>query len=52
MTKKNYDKSSAAIVGSICEAMESYDLPEAQINTIKKILWSELDKNFGRHISE
>lgn len=52
MNSKQFQKSADTVVGSIMETLESYNLPEAQINTVKRIAWAELDKQFGRFINE
>ncbi len=52
MTDKQFQKSGDSVVGAILETLESYDLPEAKVNTVKRIAWSELDRNFGRYIDE
>ena len=52
MTQKQFQKSADIVVGSLLETLESYDLPEAQVNTVKRIAWAEIDKQFGRFIDE
>jgi len=52
MTKAQFQKAGDTVIGSMAETLESYNLPEPQINTIKRIVWSELDKQFGRFINE
>lgn len=52
MNRKNYQKSADTVVGTLLETLNSYNLPEAQINTLKRIVWAELDKQFGRFVHE
>lgn len=52
MTEKQFQKSANTVVGTILETLESYNLPESQINTVKRIAWSEIDKQFGRFADE
>lgn len=52
MNKKQFQKAADTLVGTVLETLESYNLPEAQINTVKRIAWAEVDKQFGRFIDE
>lgn len=52
MTAKEYQKQADTLIGTIIETLESYDLPEPKVNTIKRIAWMAVDKAFGRFIDE
>ena len=52
MTQKQFQNSADALVGTIMETLESYNLPDAQINTVRRIAWAEIDKQFGRFVDE
>jgi hypothetical protein len=52
MTQKQYQASADTVVGTILETLESYDLSEALVKTVKRIAWAELDKQFGRLVDE
>ena len=52
MTQKQYQSAADTIIGSIIETLESYNLPEALINTVKRIAWAVIDKQFGRFVDE
>jgi len=52
MTKKEFQGSADTVVGTLLETLESYNLPESQINTVRRIAWAEIDKKFGRFIDE
>jgi len=52
MTGKQYQKAADTVIGAILETLESYNLPEAAVNTVKRIAWAELDKQIGRFADE
>ncbi len=52
MTNKEFQRAADTLIGTIIETLESYNLPEALINTVKRIAWSAVDKQFGRFIDE
>jgi len=52
MTEKQYQKAADTIIGATLEALESYNLPEKLINTIKRLLWAVVDKEFGGFVDE
>ena len=52
MTEKQYQKAADTLIGATLEALESYNLPEKLINTIKRLLWAVVDKEFGRFVDE
>lgn len=50
MTQKEFQSSADTVVGTLLETLESYNLSESLVNTVKRIAWAELDKQFGRHV--
>ena len=52
MDRKQYQSSADTVVGTILETLESYNLPENAINTVRRVTWAEVDKQFGRYIDE
>jgi hypothetical protein len=52
MTQKQFQKASDTVVGTVLETLESYNLPESQVNTVRRIVWAELDRQFGRFVDE
>lgn len=52
MNRQNFQRAADTVVGSILETLESYNLPESTINTVRRIAWSEIDKQFGRFVDE
>lgn len=52
MTQKQFQKAADTLIGTLLETLESYCLPEAQINTVKRVAWAEVDKQFGRYVDD
>ena len=52
MTQKQFQTAADTVVGTILETLESYNLPDALINTVRRIVWAEIDKQFGRFVDE
>ena len=52
MTQKQFQKAADTVIGSMLETLESYNHPESQINTVKRIAWAEIDKQFGRYVDD
>ena len=52
MTQKQYQNAVDAVIGALAEALESYNLPEKLINTVKRFVWAMLDKQFRRFVDE
>ena len=52
MTQKQFQASADTLVGTILETLESYNLSESLVNTVKRIAWAEIDRQFGRYIDE
>jgi len=52
MNRKQYQKAADTVVGALLETLESYNHPESEINTVRRVAWSEIDKQFGRFIDE
>ena len=52
MDRKQFQRAADTVVGSLLETAESFNLPEPQVNTLRRVAWAEIDKQFGRFISE
>ena len=52
MTQKEFQKSADTLVGTILETVESYNLSESAVNTVRRIAWAEVDKQFGGYVDE
>ena len=52
MTQKEFQSSADTVVGAILETLESYDLSEQKVNTVKRVAWAEIDKKFGGYVDD
>jgi hypothetical protein len=50
MTHQEYQRKASAIVATIMDAMLSYDLSQPALNTIRKVLYGQLDSKFKEKI--
>ena len=52
MTEKQYQKAADTLIGATLETLESYNLPEKLVNTVKRLQWAVVDKEFGGYVDE
>lgn len=52
MTLPEYQKKVSAIVASIMDAMNSYELSQPALNTIRKVLYGQLDSKFKEVVDD